>query len=465
RSGHSPFETSKIYFVPTHSLELIEVAALKEAVKTQTIEKREPLVLTFDVLVQFLVTVALGGGFFPDQFHSITLQTFAFSEMTEDEWKWCLYFITIGGKTGKNYEEFHKVVLDENGKYIVTSRKIGMLHRMNIGVIVSDAMLKVKFVSGGYVGMIEEYFISKLKPGDKFILAGRVLEFVRIKEMMVQVKASTGKAITPSWLGGRLPLSSNLSHFLRQKIALSGAPNAKENELQFLQPLLARQAAVSHIPQENEFLVEKIKTREGWHLFMYPFEGRLIHEIMSSLIAYRISQLYPISFSMAMNDYGFELFSDKEIPLNEENLGKILTRENLMNDVISSINAAEMARRKFRDIAVISGMVVQNFPGQQRSNKSLQSSAGLIFKVLEDHDPNHFLVRQAYTEVFNMQLQEQRLVEAFKRIEKSKIILKFANSFTPLSFPIKVDSLRQTLTSEDLDARIQKLIQQAKKLK
>lgn len=136
-----------------------------------------------------------------------------------------------------------------------------------------------------------------------------------------------------------------------------------------------------------------------------------------------------------------------------------------MNDVISSINAAEMARRKFRDIAVISGMVIQNFPGQQRSNKSLQSSAGLIFKVLEDYDPNHFLVRQAYTEVFNAQLQEQRLVEAFKRIEKSKIILKFANTFTPLSFPIKVDSLRQTLSSEDLDSRIQKLIQQAKKVR
>jgi ATP-dependent Lhr-like helicase len=166
---------------------------------------------------------------------------------------------------------------------------------------------------------------------------------------------------------------------------------------------------------------------------------------------------------MAMNDYGFELFSDKEIPVREDNLHQILTRDNLMTDVISSINAAEMARRKFRDIAVISGMVVQNFPGKQRSNKALQSSAGLLFKVLEDYDPNHFLVRQAYTEVFNMQLQEQRLVEAFKRIEKSKIILKYSNTFTPLSFPIKIDSLRQTLSSESLDARIKKLLIQSGK--
>ena len=465
RSGHSPFETSKIYCVPTHSLELIEVAALKEAIKQNVIEPREPQVLCFDVLVQFLMTLAIGDGFYPEETYERIKQVYTFQEITDDEWKSIIEFLTIGGSALKSYEEFHKVVVMEDGLHKVTSRRIAMLHRMNMGAIVSDAMLKVKFISGGYIGMVEEYFISRLKKEEKFILAGRVLEVAMIKDMTVFVRASKGKAQAPSYLGGRLPLSSNLGQFLREKLSIALNPKTSEKELKFLHPLLMNQEERSHIPKDDEFLVEMIKNREGYHLFMYPFEGRLVHEVMAALIAFRISKLAPISFSMAMNDYGFELFSDNEIPLNEENLGKILTRDNLMTDVISSINAAEMARRKFRDIAVISGMVVQNFPGQQRSNKSLQSSAGLIFKVLEDHDPNHFLVRQAYTEVFNMQLQEQRLVEAFKRIEKSKIILKFANSFTPLSFPIKVDSLRQTLTSEDLDARIQKLIQQAKKLK
>ena len=465
RSGHSPFETSKIYCVPTHSLELIEVAALKEAIKQNVIEPRDPQVLCFDVLVQFLMTLAIGDGFYPEETYERIKQVYTFQEITDDEWKSIIEFLTIGGSALKSYEEYHKVVVMEDGLHKVNSRRIAMLHRMNMGAIVSDAMLKVKFISGGYIGMVEEYFISRLKKEEKFILAGRVLEVAMIKDMTVFVRASKGKAQAPSYLGGRLPLSSNLGQFLREKLSIALNPKTSEKELKFLHPLLMNQEERSHIPKDDEFLVEMIKNREGYHLFMYPFEGRLVHEVMAALIAYRISKLAPISFSMAMNDYGFELFSDKEIPLNEENLGKILTRENLMNDVISSINAAEMARRKFRDIAVISGMVVQNFPGQQRSNKSLQSSAGLIFKVLEDHDPNHFLVRQAYTEVFNMQLQEQRLVEAFKRIEKSKIILKFANSFTPLSFPIKVDSLRQTLTSEDLDARIQKLIQQSKKVK
>ncbi len=457
RSGHSPFEVSRIYFVPTHSLELIEVAALKEAVRTQTIENREPLVQTFDVLVQFLVTLALGGGFRPEELYPVIKATHAFSYMSDMEWQWCILFITVGGRIGQNYEEFHKVVRREDGLLVVEKRRIAMLHRMNIGVIVSDAMMRVKFVTGGYLGMIEEYFISKLKSGDKFVLAGRVLELVRIKEMTAFVRLSSGRAITPSWLGGRLPLSSNLSHFLRQKLALSTHAGIKEKELQFLHPLVVRQNEHSHIPAEDEFLVELIKTREGYHLFMYPFEGRLVHEVMATLMAYRISRLFPISFSMAMNDYGFELFSDSEIKLDQAQLQRILSEKNLMDDVLASINATEMAKRKFRDIAVISGMVVQNYPDQQKSNKSLQASSGIIFKVLEEYDPNNLLLKQAYMEVFNQQLEEPRLVSAFQRINRSKIIFKFATGFTPLSFPIKVDSLRQSLSSEDLMSRIQRL--------
>ena len=457
RSGHSPHEISKIYFVPTHALELIEVAALKEAYKNNVIEHREPMVMTIDVLVQFLVTLALGGGF-TDDLYSIIKYTHAFQYLTDEDWKWCVTFITKGGKLGENYEEFHRVTVAD-GKYVVTNRRIAMLHRMNIGVIASDAMLRVKFLSGGYLGMVEEYFITKLKPGDQFILAGRVLEYARLKELTVYVRNSSGKALTPSWLGGRLPLTSHLAHFLRKKLALGIHAKPSEKELQFLFPLFSKQLEHSHLPKEDEFLVENIYTREGFHLFMYPFEGRLVHEVMATLVAYRISKIYPISFSIAMNDYGFELFSDKQIPLTKDDLRKILCRDGLMNDVASSINAAEMALHKFRDIAIISGMVIQTFPGKQRNNKSLQASSSVIFKVLEEHEPDHLLVRQAYAEVFNQQLEEVRLQEAFKRIENSKIIYIFAQQYTPLSFPIKVDSLRQSLSSEDLATRIQRMIQ------
>tara|TARA_Y100000588_G_scaffold224668_1_gene238643 strand:- start:5266 stop:7719 length:2454 start_codon:yes stop_codon:yes gene_type:complete len=465
RSGHSPFERSKIYFIPTHSLELVEVSALKEAVKDKQVESRDPMVLTFDVLVQFMVTLAVGEGFNSSELFLRVQQIHAFKYLTEDDWQWCLHFITKGGKTLNSYEEFHKVILDEDGLYKVKSRRISMLHRMNIGAIVSEVNVMVKYMSGGYIGMIEEFFISKLKPGDSFILAGRILELVQIKDMTVLVRRSKAKkAISPSWLGGRLPLTSHLSHYLRLKLSDALQPGRLEKELRFLNPLVSRQDEHSHIPKADEFLVELIETKDGHHLFMYPFEGRLVHEVFSALMAYRISKLKQLTFTIAMNDYGFELLSDQPISVDASNIEALLSKDNLMDDVIASINASEMASRKFRDIAVIAGLVVQSQPGKRKNNKSLQSSSGLIFRVLEDYEQDNLLLRQAYTEVFNQQLEEARLQQAFERISKSKIVVKHAKSFTPLSFPLKVDSLRGTMSNESLDKRIQRIKEQAFKM-
>lgn len=453
RSGHSPFETSKIYFVPTHSLELIEIAAVKEAVKNNTIESRTPIVLSFDVLVQFMVTLAVGEGFNAKELETIVRSTHAFHHLRNEEWQWALTFITKGGSALQNYEEFHKVVL-ENGLYKVMDRRTAMLHRMNLGVIVSDVMLKVKFLSGGYIGMVEEYFISKMNPGDRFVLAGRILQLIKVRDTIAYVKLTKGKALTPSWLGGRLPLSSDVSHYMRTKLSDALHPGIQERELKFLNPLLTDQEERSHIPKADEFLIEMIETREGHHVFMYPFEGRLVHEIFAALIAYRISQIKRLSFTIAMNDYGFELLSDQPIPLDENNLHQILSKDHLMEDAIASVNATEMASRKFRDIAVISGLVLQNHYGKSKNNKSLQSSSGLIFRVLEEHEPDNLLVKQAYTEVFDQQFEEVRLKRAFARISDSKLIFIKAKAFTPLSFPIKVDSLRASMSNENLEKRI-----------
>ncbi|NVJ88567.1 MAG: ligase-associated DNA damage response DEXH box helicase [Flavobacteriaceae bacterium] len=462
RSGHSPFETSKMYAVPTHSLQLIEVAAVKEAIKQNEIEARIPYVLSFDVLVQFLVTLAVGEGFKPKETYELVREIHAYHYLTQEEYNWCLHFITQGGNTLKGYEEFHKVVLDEDGFYRVKSRRIAMLHRMNIGVIVGEVMLFVKYFSGGYIGMVEEFFISKLKKGEAFVIGGKVVEMYQIKDMTVLVKRSKSKkAITPSWLGGRLPLTSYLTHFLRLKLSDAITANFREKELQFLHPLLKSQEEKSHIPRHDEFLTELIQTKDGYHLFMYPFEGRLVHEIMASLIAYRISKIKPLTFTIAQNDYGFELLSDQEIPINEENIHQILSKENLMSDITASINASEMASRKFRDIAVVAGLVVQSQPGNRKNNKSLQSSSGLIFRVLNEHEPDNLLLKQAYNEVFDYELESARLQTAFQRISESKIILKNASNFTPLSFPLKVDSLRGTMSNEELSKRIERIQKRA----
>ena len=474
RSGHQPDAVSRIYFLPTHSLELIEAAALKSAVGEQYIESREPMLLCYDVLVQYLGTLAVSDGFTPDPIWHEVKSTHCFSELTEDEWRELLYFLTAGGKALQQYDEYKKVEV-EDGVYKIKGRRIAMRHRLHIGTIVSDAMVKVKFLGGGYVGIIEEWFISRLEPGDSFTLAGRQLELVMIKDMTVIVKKSTArKSIVPSWMGGRLPLSASLGKVLREKFdqasVMVEAPTLSKSaikalpiELQVLKPLFDLQKALSHVPRANELLIEQIETRDGFHLFVYPFEGRLVHEAMAAVLAYRISRITPITFSIAMNDYGFELLSDQPIPVDDSNVYELFSPNDLISDIQRSVNATEMAKRKFRDIAVIGGLIFQGYPGEHKKTRHLQASAGLLFNVFNEYEPDNVLIRQAFQEVFDQQMEEMRLREMLQRIQRSRIILTFPEQLTPFCFPIKVDSMRENLTSEKLEDRVRRMQQQLEK--
>lgn len=459
RSGHQPGQVSKIYFLPTHSLELVEAAALKSAMKEGLIESREPMLLCYDVLIQYLGTLAIGEGFRPDVIYRELKSTFCYREMEEGEWREILRFITEGGSALQQYDEFRKVEVMSDGLYKINSRRVAMRHRLHIGTIVSDAMLKVRFTSGGFVGMIEEYFVSRMEPGDVFTLAGRVVEFVAIKEMTVLVRKSNAKkARVPSWNGGRMPLSANLGMMLRRKLDEASAPAREwEIELKVLQPLFELQAALSYMPRENELLIEQIETKDGFHLFVYPFEGRLVHEAMAALLAYRISRTVPISFSFAMNDYGFELLSDQPIPVDDTNCYELFSPQDLTMDIQRSVNSAEMARRKFRDIAVIGGLIFQGYPGEHTKARHLQSSASLLFNVFSEYDPNNLLIRQAYNEVMEQQMEERRLRNMLERIGRGKIVLQWPKQLTPFCFPLKVDSMREDMSSEKLEDRVRRM--------
>ena len=459
RSGHQPGAVSKIYFLPTHSLELVEAAALKQAIAENNIESREPMLLCFDVLIQFLCTLAISEGFIPDKLLKEVQSTYCFSSITVEEWLQVLNFITSGGEALQEYDEYKKVEIDEYGLYRINSRKLAMRHRMHIGTIVSDAMLKVKFMSGGFVGVIEEWFISKLTPGEVFTLAGRNLELVGIKDMTAIVKKSNSKkSIVPSWMGGRMPLTANLGNMLRHQLNKAFEYSHLNNEIQKLFPLLEMQRQLSHVPKASELLIEHIETKDGFHLFVHTFEGRLVNEAMGAILAYRISKIMPISFTFAMNDYSFELLSDQAIPVDDSNVYELFSSENLFEDIQRSVNSTEMAKRKFRDIAVIGGLIFQGYPGEHKKSKHLQASSSLLFSVFNEYETQNLLLRQAYQEVFDQQMEEVRLRNMLNRIQESNIIITFPTQLTPFSFPVKVDSIRETLSSEKLEDRVRKMI-------
>jgi ATP-dependent Lhr-like helicase len=458
RSGHSPDAVSKIYFLPTHSLELVEAAALKDAISKQLIESREPMLLCYDVLIQYLGTLAISDGFIPDEIFREIKSTYCYGELTEEEWRQIIHFITSGGAALQQYDDYRKIEA-ENGIYKINNRRMAMRHRLHIGTIVSESMLKVKFISGGYVGVIEEWFISRLQPGDVFTLAGRNLEFIMIKDMTALVrKTGSKKSNVPSWQGGRMPLSANLGKKLRETLDLLAMGNVQHaTELEVLRPLFELQMNLSHVPKENELLIEQIETKDGFHLFVYPFEGRLVHEAMAAILAYRLSRIIPITFSFAMNDYGFELLSDKPIPLDEGNVYELFSPKNLLTDIQRSVNSTEMAKRKFRDNAVIGGLIFQGMPGEKKKARHLQASASLLFNVFSEYDPHNVLLRQSYREVLDQQMEEVRLRDMLHRIQLSKVVITFPQQLTPFCFPIKVDSIREDLSSEKLEERVKRM--------
>jgi len=460
RSGHQPGVPSRIYFVPTHSLELVEAAALREAIRREVVEERVPYLRSFDVLMQYLITLAVSEGFRPEAILPEIRSTYSFSSISEEEWEWLLNFITTGGASLGAYDEYRKVEVFQ-GVYKVESRTIAHRHRLSIGTIVGDNSLLIKFVSGKYLGMIEEYFISRLNPGDVFWFAGRSLELVRVKDMEALVRKSNRKSgKVPSWQGGRMPLSSQLSEMIRVKMDEAARGTETDKELLFIRPLMDLQRKLSIVPQSGEFLIEYIQTDEGYHLMMYPFEGRFVHEGMAALVAYRISRIHPITFSIAMNDYGFELLADQEIPVEEALETNVLGEEDLLKDIQASINSTEMSRRKFRDIAAISGLVFKGFPGRPVKDKHLQASSQLFFEVFHEYESHNLLLLQAMEEVMDFQLEEARLRKALQRISQQKLVLTRPERPTPFSFPIMVDRMREKLTSERLEDRIRRMSRQ-----
>ena len=456
RSGHQPNNPSTIYFLPTHAIELIESVALQEGIKKQMIEDRLPHINSYDVLLQFLTTLAVGGGFFPDQIFPVIKKTFSFHAINSNKWKWILNFLTKGSQSLEYYDEFKKVHISEDGMMTVLDKGVALRHRLSMGTIVSDSVLKIKYQTGKYLGTIEEWFISKLSRGDVFTFAGRNLELLTLNGMEVIVrKSKVKKAKIPAWIGGRFSFSSNLSDLLKN--TFHNKKNYSTPEFKALKSIFKQQNRESKIPNSDELLIERFKTREGFHTLFYLFEGYAVNEAISSLLAYRISLLKPITFTISVNDYGFELLSDQEFDRNIFLENNLLTKEYLLDDLSKSLNISEMSRRKFREIAVISGLVFQGYPRRPVKTKHLQSGSQLFYDVFKEHEPENLLYLQAINETFDHGIESPRIQRSFEKIENLKIVWKDCKYPTPFSFPLITDRIRSKLSSESVEDRIRKM--------
>lgn len=459
RSGHQPGVTSRVTCVPTHAFELIESAAARSAAEAGSIEGRESIRKPLDVLAQHVVSTGLAGWFDAELLLDEVRTTMAYRDLSDIEWEWVLDFVTRGGEALRAYPDFRRVEhLD--GKYAVTNDRIARLHRLSVGTISADTSVQVRFLRGGRLGTVEESFAARLRPGDRFAFAGRSLEFIRLHEMTVWVRLSRKDATTrPRWMGGRLPISSELASEVRKRLDEARRGLFEGPEMQAIRPVLEVQARWSHVPGRDELLVERLDMRDGHHLLVYPFEGRLVHEGIAALLAYRLSNHRPQTFNLAANDYGLELVSRDPISLDELALRRFLSPDRLTEDVMESMNAAELAKRQFREVARVAGLIHPGAPHAGRSAKQLQASSGIFYDAFRHHDPENLLLKQAQREVLDRQFEVSRLRRALERIAESQIIVAEPPRPTPFAFPLLIEQMRESISSEKLADRVRRMVE------
>ncbi len=457
RSGHRPGATSRLLCVPTHALELVEIAATRVGIERSYIEPRIPLRNSLDVLVQHLVTLAAGPGFRAADALAEARTTAAFAGLSDLAFRWALDFITRGGQALQGYPQFRRVRL-EGGRYVIADTTTARRHRLSIGTITSDASMRLQFQSGGTLGTVEEGFISRLKPGDDFVFGGRVLTLLRVRDMTAFVAVSTRKSRhVPRWQGGRMPLSTELGELMLDELSTPVPADSPAPEIRAVAPLLELQQRWSTRPDAGMLLVEVYRSREGHHVFAYPFLGRQINEGLALLLAARWARSQPQSFTLAATDYGFELLSRTPIDVDDARLRAGLTEADLARDLLECVNLSELARRRFRDIARIAGLLFPGFPGAGKSARQLQVSSGLLFDVLTQHDAANLLLGQAREEVLEAQLDIRQLRAAIATLSARRIEVRTIPRLTPLAFPIWADRLQtQMVSTESWKDRVQR---------
>ena len=468
RSAHLPGGTSQVLFMPTNALELLELSAVRRGLSEGLVEQRKPPKAPLDVLLQHLTGLACGPGFNPEQTLKAVRSCAAYTTLTQDDWDWCLLFLEKGGECLGAYPRYRKLEWDQDSKrYRVRDSAVARLHRLNIGTITAAPAITVRFVRGAVLGHVEETFISQLKPKDVFFFSGRQLEFVRLRDMTAYVKVSTKKTRTvPAWAGGQMALSDLLTHHLRQEVDRASRGDLDTPELEALAPLFERQQDLSVLPRADQLLIETCKTREGTHLYAYPFEGRFVHEGIGFLWASRLTRLERGTITVSVNDYGFELLAPKTYPMEElleDHSDQLLDRKTLERDLQNALNLSELQRRRFRAIAQIAGLMNRGFPGSSKSTGQLQISASLLFDVFNRHEPQNRLLLQAQREVLDDQLELSRLDTALKRAEQQEWLHVSTARPGPLAFPLLVERLNNRMSNESVLDRVLRMKQQAER--
>lgn len=428
RAGHRLDTPSRAVLVPGNRFEFLEAIAAKQAVDEGQRDGEAFRPGSLDVLAQHVMACACAGPFDEVTLLDEVRSALAYSWVDKATFARVLSFVSNGGYALKAYDRFQRIVRDKAGVWRLTHPNQAQRHRMNAGIIVDSEMLVVRFRNGRKLGKVEERFAAQLSPGDTFFFAGMSLEVESVKDMDVVVRAAKKSATIPSYGGLRLPLTTHLARRVQGLLAdRAGWGRFPDDVREWLE----MQDYRSRLPAPGELLVETFPHGGKHYTAYYTFEGWNANQSLGMLITRRMEDRGLLPGGFVANDYCLAVWGLKPV----ENPGPLLSPDILTHEFVEWVTESHLLRRAFREVAVISGLVERQHPGQKKTGKQVTFSTDLIYDVLKKYEPDHVLLEAAWADARARMTDVGRLADLLERSERELVHVTLGR-VSPLAVPV-----------------------------
>ncbi len=441
RANHRLDEASRALFVPANRFEMLECQAVREAIAENRFDGDPPRVGALDVLAQHVMGCACSEPFDLLALYDEVTASGPYRDLDYEDFEQVVDFVSTGGYALKTYDRFRRIVKGQDGLWRVRDAATAQRHRLNVGAILSPAVLSVRIAigkslrGGRKIGEVEEGYLEMLEPGDTFVFAGQVWKLVAVTGLDVLVSPAADKdPRMPSWGGSKFALSTFLAKRVRELMFDEAHWAVLPADVR---EWLEMQKARSLIVREEELLVETFPRGKRFFLVCYPFEGRLAHTTLAMLLTRRLERMGAAPLGFVCNDYAVAVWALK--PLDEVDLDELFAQDMLGDDLEAWLAESFMMKRAFKGCAIISGLIERRFPGEhQKSGRQVTFSTDLIYDVLRRHQPDHLLLRCAREDAATGLIDVARLGQLLDRIQ-GRIRHAALDHVSPFSVPIMLE--------------------------
>jgi ATP-dependent Lhr-like helicase len=440
RANHRLDEPSRAIFVPANRFEMLECQAAREAIAENRLDGDPPRLGALDVLAQHVMGCACSEPFDMLELYDEVRSAGPYRDLTWEDFEQVVDFVSTGGYALKTYDRFRRIVRGEDGRWRVRNLQIAQRHRLNVGAIVSPAVLSVRMAGRGgrggrKIGEVEEGMLEMLDPGDTFVFAGQVWSLEGVTNLDVLVRPANDRdPKMPSWGGSKFALSTYLAKRVRQLMFNEEHWKVLPRDVC---EWLGAQKDRSLIVAEEEMLLETFPKGQRHFLVCYPFEGRLAHTTLAMLLTRRLERAGAGPLGFVCNDYAMAIWALK--PMDGLDFDELFAQDMLGDDLEAWLAESFMMKRAFKGCAIIAGLIERRFPGeQQKTGRQITFSTDLIYDVLRRHEPDHLLLKCARADAATGLIDVARLSGMLERI-RGRIRHAPLEHLSPFSVPILLE--------------------------